>query len=380
MRWNVGRLGLCLIGLLSYSSLNFAQAGNSSYEKKLSRLDEALDKRWQLVKEFPQKCFPKTVPPGNYSGITHLYNDVYAVVSDKSDSALYYNFRIQINPETGELLDVTNLGYRIMVDGSVYDGNLWMGTERGFDHEAIAKVSDSTLVVASEGKFRIKEYSVTPSFGDLKSAKASKWEKSWNPSDFAPNYAFESLAYDSVRHCIWTIPESVLARDGVPATPQNPQANNLRLMQINSDGQVRSYAYQMDKPSAHRQADTYVMGVSEMSVLPDGQLLVLEREAFVPKIKIGAFCKCKLYCINPDSEEQYPMQATLGTSTPFVKKHLLVEWKTGLSVFDRSFANYEGMCVGPQLKNGAWVIILLSDSQNQYVGVLKDWFKIMVIH
>lgn len=32
---------------------------------------------------------------GNYSGITHLHDDIYAVVSDKSDSALFFKFRIQ---------------------------------------------------------------------------------------------------------------------------------------------------------------------------------------------------------------------------------------------------------------------------------------------
>ena len=44
-----------------------------------------------------------------------------------------------------------------------------------------------------------------------------------------------------------------------------------------------------------------------------------------------------------------------------------------------SFANYEGMCLGPKLKNGDQVVILLSDSQDQYAGVLKDWFKTVVV-
>ena len=59
---------------------------------------------WQVVRENVQKSFHKTVPAGNYSGITHLYDDIYAVVSDKSDSALYFNFRIQVNPVTGVML------------------------------------------------------------------------------------------------------------------------------------------------------------------------------------------------------------------------------------------------------------------------------------
>ena len=53
---------------------------------------------WKVVRENSQKAFPNTVAAGNYSGIAHLYDDIYAVVSDKSDSALYFNFRIQVNP------------------------------------------------------------------------------------------------------------------------------------------------------------------------------------------------------------------------------------------------------------------------------------------
>lgn len=59
---------------------------------------------------------------------------------------------------TGELRHVENLGYDVMVDGSRYDGKSWIGKDRGFDYEAIAKVSDSTLMVASEGFFSIREF------------------------------------------------------------------------------------------------------------------------------------------------------------------------------------------------------------------------------
>ena len=142
---------------------------------------------------------------------------------------------------------------------------------------------------------------------------------------------------------------------------------------------MMTYAYQMDQPSTHKKADIYVMGVSELCLLPDGQLLVLEREAFIPKIKIGAFCKCKLYLINPLNSEEFSMKEKFSSDTPFLKKRLLTEWKTGLSLSKRSFANYEGMCLGPKLEDGSQVVILLSDSQDQYAGVLKDWFKTIVI-
>ena len=367
---------------------------------------------WKVVRENPQKAFPKTVAAGNYSGIAHLYDDIYAVVSDKSDSALYFNFRIQVNPKTGELEQVENLGFTERTDGTLNDAKPWQGQEKGFDHEAIVKVSDSTLVIASEGYCRLKEYPILPISADAAKVdyQQNLWESRWPSADFYPNYNFESLAFDSVRQYLWTIPESTLRKDGQPATPQNGLANQLRLMRLdwgkikenrNKEGyseQVSSkkeyseqesskkdsrymttYAYQMDQPSTRKKADIYVMGVSELCVLPDGQLLVLEREAFIPKIKIGAFCKCKLYQINPLNSEEFSMKEKFSADTPFLKKRLLTVWKTGLSLSKRSFANYEGMCLGPKLEDGSQVIILLSDSQDQYAGVLKDWFKTIVI-
>lgn len=363
-------------------------------------LAEAQD--WKVVRENPQKAFPKTVAAGNYSGIAHLHDDIYAVVSDKSDSALYFNFRIQVNPKTGELEQVENLGFTERTDGTLNDAKPWQGQEKGFDHEAIVKVSDSTLVIASEGYCRLKEFPILPTSADAAKVgyPQNLWESRWPSSDFYPNYNFESLAFDSVHQYLWTIPESTLRKDGQPATPQNGLANRLRLMRLNwgkikedsnkeeyseqvsskkDSRYMMTYAYQMGQPSTHKKADIYVMGVSELCVLPDGQLLVLEREAFIPKIKIGAFCKCKLYLINPLNSEEFSMKEKFSSDTPFLKKRLLTEWKTGLSLSKRSFANYEGMCLGPKLEDGSQVIILLSDSQDQYAGVLKDWFKTIVI-
>lgn len=363
---------------------------------------------WKVVRENSQKAFPKTVAAGNYSGIAHLHDDIYAVVSDKSDSALYFNFRIQVNPKTGELEQVENLGFTERTDGTLNDGKPWLGQEKGFDHEAIVKVSDSTLVIASEGYCRLKEFPILPTSADAAKVgyQQNLWESRWPSADFYPNYNFESLAFDSVRQYLWTIPESTLRKDGQPATPQNGLANQLRLMrfdwgkmkenrnkeayseQVSSKKDSRcmtTYAYQMDQPSTYKKADIYVMGVSELCALPDGQLLILEREAFIPKIKIGSFCKCKLYLVNPlnseefSMKEKFSMKENISSDTPFLKKRLLAEWKTGLSLSKRSFANYEGMCLGPKLEDGSQVVILLSDSQDQYAGVLKDWFKTIVI-
>ena len=127
--------------------------------------------------------------------------DAPVVVSDKSDSALYFNFRIQVNPKTGELEQVENLGFTERTDGMLNDGKPWQGLEKGFDHEAIVKVSDSTLVIASEGYCRLKEFPILPTSADAAKVgyQQNLWESRWPSADFYPNYNFESLAFDSAQ-------------------------------------------------------------------------------------------------------------------------------------------------------------------------------------
>ena len=107
----------------------------------------------------------------------------------------------------------------------------------------------------------------------------------------------------------------------------------------------------------------YTFGVPSLCAFSADSLLVLEREAYVPKMKLGAFVKCKLFCYNILTSE----------------KTLLAQWQTNMKLFDHSFANYEGMCLGPQLVGGKCVLVMVADSQNQYAGVLRDWLKTAVL-
>ena len=155
---------------------------------------------WHVVRSHPQKHFLNTIPPGNYSGIANMGGDVYAMVSDKSDSALYFNVRLYISRQTGELLQAEYMGSKGRVDAA------------GLDNEAIAKVSDSTIVVASEQCFRLKEYLIDENgreaMGEAdvneKTAEAEGkrnvadgkaqpklWEWSMPEKEFWPNYGYE---------------------------------------------------------------------------------------------------------------------------------------------------------------------------------------------
>ena len=88
--------------------------------------------------------------------------------------------------------------------------------------------------------------------------------------------------------------------------------------------------------------------------------------------------RINFYSVNTNTAEQIDSDKPLTDASPYMVKHLLAEWKTSLTLFHQDFANYEGMCLGPKLNDGSQVLILCADSQNQYGGILRDWFRTIV--
>lgn len=317
-----------------------------------------------LVRSNSQKSINATVPPGNYSGITRVDGSLYAVVSDKSETDGFYIFNIKADSITGEVQYVSDLGFR--GDSVLREG----------DCEGIAYCKErNTVFISREADNSILEFDMN---GRATGRKLNV------PSMFSGanrNYGFESLTRCDSTGVFWTVTESTLSADGVCANATNGAQNRLRLQSF--DGEtlqpLRQYAYLMDAPTANNVARNYAMGVSELTALDNGNLLVLEREFYVPQNYLGAFVKCKIYEVSPDTAYSISQEEPLTASSPYLKKHLVYEFQTKLNLTNRSIANYEGMCLGPKLADGSQVLILISDSQNRYNGVLKDWIKTIVV-
>lgn len=323
----------------------------------------AVPAQTEVVKECPQKSFPNNIPAGNYSGITHISGNEYAVVSDKSETDGFFIFNIDVDSVSGEITDVKNLGF--------YGDNM-----NNSDCEAIVYVpSASTFFISREADNVIAEYT---SEGKATGRKMNV-PQIYNDG-IAGNYGFESLAYDEQYHLFWTINESTLNGDGERANSVNGVSNILRLQSFDDDLQPKQqFFYKMDAPISNSESSNYAMGVSEITALGDGRLLVLEREFFVPKAKLGAFVQCKLYEVKPEDSMAVANGNEITDDAIFLPKRQVCSFITRLGLFNRSLANYEGMCLGPRLSDGSIVLILVSDSQNQYAGILKDWFKTFVI-
>lgn len=298
----------------------------------------------------PQHYFKQTVPAGNYSGLTWLGGDRYAVVNDKAPADGFDVFAIDVNSSTGEISNVRKI--KTLTSGFSYNR----------DAEGIAYFPKAnTVFISGEADNRIMEYTME---GKLTGREIKL------PSDVIiphGNYGLESLTYNAKTHRFWTTTESTLPADGQQANAVNGIRNHLRLMSFDDDLRYQgSITYIMDTPISNKWAKIYANGVSDLCALDDGRLLVLEREAYVASGYIGSWVVNRVYCIN-----------TTGPVMP--QKKLVAMWRTSFNLIHKDFANYEGMCVGPRLSNGRQVIILCADSQNQKGKFLRDWFRTIVL-
>lgn len=275
-----------------------------------------------------QQHFPKTIPAGNYSGICPLGDDCYAVVDDKASTDGFYIFRLGIDTLKGRLTSAQNLGYH-------------SSGKPNRDMEGICYCPSShTLFISGEADREVYEYT-------LEGKRTGR--RLHMPAEFGRalrNQGMEALTYDSSAHQFFLTTERPLRGDSL-----------LRIQAFDDDLQpLRQYLYRPDAAISRK----YYHGVSALCATPDGRLLVLERQVRVPRLKLDAHTLIRIYEVCPSSTET------------FLKKRLIKEFQTRLSLTSRKFANYEGLCA----LSDHW-LLLVADSQNQYKNVLHDWFLLL---
>lgn len=299
-----------------------------------------------------QRAFPKTVSAGNYSGIAWLGGSKYAVANDKSPTAGFYLMSIEIDTITGDLLTVRE-------DAFLTNG------QPNRDEEGICYMPQTqTVFVSGEDDQEILEYNLQ---GQLTGRKLNI------PEVFKTAYSnggFEALTYQVATQRFWTTSENTLKADGQKPTIKRKIGNRLRLQSFGDDLQPKEqYWYESDSTLTRKHKGRSIVGVSGLAALDDGRIVVLEREMYFPKKQIGSYSLVKLYLVDPS--QQQPGEV--------LQKTFLTEFRTKVNLTRRNFANYEGICVGPKLADGRQVLVLVCDSQNQYRGVMKDWFKTVIL-
>lgn len=281
-----------------------------------------------IIAQKPQR-FHKALPAGNYSGITALGNNRYAVVSDKSETEGFFILHIETDSAKGCITSLENEGFQSSglpnrdIEGICY------------------RPTTNTVFISGEKDNEVYEYTLDGKRTGQRLEMPDIFKKAGH------NYGLESLTYDRKRHLFYTTSERVLKGDSL-----------LRIQSFSDNLKPGfCYYYKPDEPISKK----HFYGVSELCALEDGRLLVLERQIHVPKLKLGASTIIRIYETTP-------------TDKPILDKRLVKEFRTRLSLTSRKFANYEGLC---EIQGNR--LLLIADSQNRFKGFLRDWFLIIGI-
>lgn len=293
-----------------------------------------------------------SVAPANYSGITPIGNNRFALVGDKEQQDGFYEMEIVQDSITGEVTGVKPIAFH---------GNGLPAR----DAEGIAYCPQrGTLFISAEDDQQIIEYTTK---GE-RTGHCLQVPALFGKGKIYSNYGFEALGYDEVSGTFWTTTENALRADSPLSTQNGGQSVNLRLQQFSADGTpLRQQAYPLDRPLLKRKAQILAHGVVAITPLGDGSLLVLEREFLVTPKKLGSYVVCRLY----------------RWDTTTQAKTLQAEWSSIISLRDENaIANYEGMCLGIKLADGSQTILLINDSQGGYgnrLFRLKDYIRVGII-
>ena len=288
-----------------------------------------------------------TINPGAFSGVGELSGITYVgpagsagthrfyVVSDNASgegaTPRVYGINVTLNMDTGSIISASVTS---QINLSV-----------GYDLEGIAFKS-GRLFVSDENSTssKIREYDISTGLAirDLVV-----------PSVFAngrDNFGFESLTFGPN---LWTANEEALTVDGALSTTST--GSIVRLLKydygLNPSGQ---WAYQTDpKGSNFLQPSAPRCGVCDLISLPDGTLLVLERW-------LGLNFRSRIYQVDfTGATDVSGIPGLAGASYTKTSKTLL--WGNSWPLGDTS-CNYEGICLGPQLNDGSWSLLMLADN------------------
>ena len=261
----------------------------------------------------------------DFSGLAWAGSSDYFTVSDKVKGI--FPLRISIEPATGKITEV-KVGAMLPVKTKLAD------------FEGIAFDADKrTLAVSAETGNGIFGFSLAT--GATFSVEVPRVF-----SHARRNKSLESLTFDPVVGNYWTANEEALEGDG-PVSAAD-LGTLVRLQKLDRRFRpLAQFAYRTE-PSAFRISNAGT-GVSDLALLPTGELLVLERA-------VGIGLAAKIFAVDFRGATDISKIPKLdGADFKIAGKKL---------VFDRATLtnNFEGIALGPKLDGGWRSLVLIADS------------------
>ena len=287
--------------------------------------------------------FWRAVEPAGLSGIAYAGGDRYYSVNDSGGTM--HPMTIKMDYATGA------------ITGCVVHAAVALD---GIDLEGVAydPASDSVFT-SDEADASIRQHTVTGEYlGALPVPGVL--------AAFRSNFSLESLSMRGDGLELWTCNEESLnnatlgVNDGSLST--TTQGSLVRLTRF-ARPNVRApwvysgqWAYRTDPIRGNIVPGFSRSGVADLCALPDGTLLVLEREF---SVNFFYAFKSRIYRVGVDGATDIADIGSLvgATFTP-VEKALL--WDKSVA-----FSNFEGICLGPRLDDGSLSLVLISDGDDE---------------
>lgn len=304
----------------------------------------------------------KGVPCAHYSGITNINEDTFAVVTDKpfSDNKAIKYWKISQSDKNGKIKSVKVLN-------NITDDQSHL-TNR--DCEDITyNAHTKTIFICGENDQKIFEYRLD----GQPTGRGLNIPKQYSKDSIFANKGFESITYNASTKTYWATTEASLKKDHLM------DAEGMLIRIQGFDEMLypsKQILYKTDPPSSGiNRCREYAHGISAITTLDDGRLVVVERELYIRKAYIGSKCRVKVYLIDPND-------GTSSNEDKIIRKDLICKFTTSLQGYCMNLANYEGICLGKKLKDGRQTLILVNDSQNGAGNKfyrLKDYIKVLVL-
>ena len=272
--------------------------------------------------------------PIDLSSVSMVGGDRYLAASDSD--GLLAELELGIDRMTGRLtgfrcVRTTRLAGAVDAEGAAYDpltGHVWIADE-----------ADVSIREYDLSGIRRRELEIPPVFRKSR-----------------PNLSFEALALSADGLTLWTCNEEALACDGERSTRGRGSfvrlARFVRASAANSWRPAGQWVYRTGKVKGGPFRGVTASGVSDLALLPDGTLLVLERE--MSKTLLPRF-RCRIDQVDfTGATDVSELDSLAGADWTPVRKTRIYEEMTGR-------ANYEGICVGPTLAGGSVILVLVSD-------------------
>ena len=277
---------------------------------------------------------------GELSGITYAGGTSYYSVGDNGAKSIWQLYT-SLNTTTGRIRSS-------LVTGGID------APELGADSEGIAlRTGRGTVFVADEIASSISEFSLTTG------AKVGSVAVPaiFGPANVQNNMGLESLTYRDGE--LWTANEEALRPDGPLST--TTAGSWVRIQKFTGEdlAPAAQFGYLTDPISELSPfVDAERSGLVDLLVLPNGQLLALERElgGFLPRFR------SRIYLVGFTGATDVGALPSLngGGFTP-VSKTLLWQGMSG-------FSNFEGLTLGPKLGDGSYALLLVSDDGGGRLG------------